>query len=651
MEALATAASVAGVLSLAGQTIDGIIKFTSFFSDISSASRTIERFLQSLNQLIKLIEDVKSLLSSVADDGADFKIAAMEIQLDDCSKEVYRWLKVAKEHHPAFSIGTKKGFKKFWVAVHKGKVRSISEDVKEYRHEISASLLVLERAMNIAQSSQIEVVQQSLEIASQDAAIFQQNSMKQLMKIDSLEESSKASLKYSHDSLVSLASIASSIAEIERRLSSVGISSVQEIQNKPHRITKQSPKQPKSHRMWSFGGSSDGSLDCIAEDIVAANKSPINSRLLAKPNMDKMTSFKEEVTRRTLGLSEDLDDGVFETDEDDLHESAIITGDDSSDGSESIGDNNGGPINHNKHPKQVIPERLDSSPRRSISEAIPHPDRDTEASCKEIQKSHSGKSRDIKGSTIVQSYLDSDHSAIYHYSRSSQSSIVSVSHQSSSDLSLENHAIADLLETLKSLHPPTIVAYISKTRLVHTIEQQISLLSLQTTDNRNIQENVDRFRKYLENIQRRLTQLRLKCLLEGHSLHQIDEILTSCKIHDPITGLRLSPVNTAIRHADLLALRKHTLNNRYTLAAGSDSKRDMINKWLFQNLQNSPENAALHRSIMIAGMEEQLDEKAWARIVVKYWSIDEAATGLEYESMNISTNAAAHSNAGSLNKD
>ncbi|KAH6662274.1 hypothetical protein B0J14DRAFT_571142 [Halenospora varia] len=528
MEALATAASIAGVLSLAGQTIDGIVKLNSFFSDVSSPSRTIERFLQSLNQLIKLIEDVKSLLSSVAENGADFKIAAIEIQLDDCSKEVYRWLRIAKEHHPAFSTGTKKGFKRFWVAVHKGKVRSISEDVKEYRHEIPASLLVLERAMNMAQSSQIGVVQQSLEIASQDAAIFQQNATKQLMKIDSLEENSRVNLKYSHDSLASLASIASFIAEIERRLLLVDISPAKGIQSKPHGTTNQSPKQPKKHQMWSFGGSSDGSLDCIAEDTVAANNSPINSRLLAKPNLEKKaSSFKEEVARRTLESPDNLDDDVFETDED---------------GS-------------------------------------------TENSCKKIQTSQPGKSIDNKGPTALQSYLDSDQSAIYRHTRRSQSSICS------------------LPKAFRGNPTP-------------------------------------------------LAQLRVKCLLEGHSLHHIDEILTSCKIHDPITGLRLSPENTAIRHVDLLALRKRALKNRYCdLPTGSDSKRDLMNKWLFQNLQNSAENAALHRSIMIAGMEEQLDEKAWTRMMVKYWSIDEAATGLEYESTNISTNVAAHSDAGSLNED
>jgi hypothetical protein len=149
MEGLATASSVAGVLSLAGVTIDSIVKLHGFFKDVSSASRTISRFLQDINKLIKLMEDVKTLLRSVAgipaQPGAGFKIAALEIQLEDCSRDVYRWLQLASDHHPGFSKGTKAGFKKFWVAVNKGEVRGISEDIKEHRHGILASLSVLGR--------------------------------------------------------------------------------------------------------------------------------------------------------------------------------------------------------------------------------------------------------------------------------------------------------------------------------------------------------------------------------------------------------------------------------------------------------------------------------------------------------------------------
>jgi hypothetical protein len=153
MDGLAAASSVAGVLSLAGYTIDGIVRLHDFFKDVSSASRTIEIFLKSINSLIKLMEDVKTLLESLAergtlpgvDIGEGMKIAALQIQLEDCSKDVYIWLNLARQHHPGFCTGSRAGFRKFWVAVKKTSVRGIIEDIREHRHGILASLSVLGR--------------------------------------------------------------------------------------------------------------------------------------------------------------------------------------------------------------------------------------------------------------------------------------------------------------------------------------------------------------------------------------------------------------------------------------------------------------------------------------------------------------------------
>jgi hypothetical protein len=214
--------------------------------------------------------------------------------------------------------------------------------------------------------------------------------------------------------------------------------------------------------------------------------------------------------------------------------------------------------------------------------------------------------------------------------------------------SLIDRTAAALLESSKPLYPAKVASYISKSRLLQTIEQQMSLLSLQAASKPEIQQHLDNFTKQLEAIKRCLTRLRIQCLKEGHSLHLINEVLNSCKIHDPVTGLRLPTHNTAASHTDLLALRKRTLKHKIYSTDPSYTKRDRINRWLFQNLQNSPENAALHRSMMTSGTEKDLDEKSWARTVVKYWSIDEAATGEEYEAVNASTNEAADSYARSL---
>ena len=149
MEGLSVASSIAGLLSLTGQTLDGVVKLHGFFKDVSSASRTVERFLLSINQLMKLMADVETTLQAISDcptySGEDFKVAALAIQLEDCSKNVFRWLQLARDHHPGFSTGSKATFRRFWIAVNKGQVRDILYEIKEHRHGILASLSVLGR--------------------------------------------------------------------------------------------------------------------------------------------------------------------------------------------------------------------------------------------------------------------------------------------------------------------------------------------------------------------------------------------------------------------------------------------------------------------------------------------------------------------------
>jgi len=149
MEGLAAASSIAGVLSLAGQTVDGVVKLQGFFKDVAGASRTVERFLHDINLLIKTIEDVRALLNTISNvltsSGADLKVAALEIQLQDCSKDVYGWLGLARDHHPGFSIGSKASFKKFWVSANKAGVLGIEQEIKGHQHSLVASLSVLGR--------------------------------------------------------------------------------------------------------------------------------------------------------------------------------------------------------------------------------------------------------------------------------------------------------------------------------------------------------------------------------------------------------------------------------------------------------------------------------------------------------------------------
>jgi hypothetical protein len=175
-------------------------------------------------------------------------------------------------------------------------------------------------------------------------------------------------------------------------------------------------------------------------------------------------------------------------------------------------------------------------------------------------------------------------------------------------------------------------SYIIKTRLRATLHQEMSFMKVHTNpDIRDVY--VRNLQSLLSALEARIKRVRAKCLAEGHDLHSIDSIIISCKLHDPDTGLLIPLQNGAARHTDLLALRRKSLKlDRSILNPETNStwtsKLDRINSWLFHNLQNLPENAALHRSML--PNDDTLDEKAWARSVIKYWSIDSAGMGWEH---------------------
>jgi hypothetical protein len=69
------------------------------------------------------------------------------------------------------------------------------------------------------------------------------------------------------------------------------------------------------------------------------------------------------------------------------------------------------------------------------------------------------------------------------------------------------------------------------------------------------------------------------------------------------------------------------------------NQQDRINMWLLRNLQESSEEKIRHRSFLTD--TENMDEEKWARLVLKYWWLDDAAVVPEIEPL--STNGAVDS--------
>ena len=145
MEAVAAVSSIAGILSLLGQAIDNTKQLRGFLSDISSASEIVGRFLHDINELLRTLDAVNDLVESLP---LSFKvphIAFLQAQLEDYTRDVFTWFKIARSLRPASDAGARTWFKKFWVAASDRSVRDIREELDRHNQAICLSLSILGR--------------------------------------------------------------------------------------------------------------------------------------------------------------------------------------------------------------------------------------------------------------------------------------------------------------------------------------------------------------------------------------------------------------------------------------------------------------------------------------------------------------------------
>jgi len=110
MKAVAAAASMAGILTLAAQSISGVQRLSRFFSNVASASKTAQRFVYDLDLLLQVLQDVKILLDSTPSSRTDLNLVPLQIQLEDCTNDVHGWLGMTNSLRPASNAGLKTWF-------------------------------------------------------------------------------------------------------------------------------------------------------------------------------------------------------------------------------------------------------------------------------------------------------------------------------------------------------------------------------------------------------------------------------------------------------------------------------------------------------------------------------------------------------------
>ena len=190
--------------------------------------------------------------------------------------------------------------------------------------------------------------------------------------------------------------------------------------------------------------------------------------------------------------------------------------------------------------------------------------------------------------------------------------------------------------------PTSVGNYISLNRMVMIFQGQLALLNqnyiaqgsttispnqIESGSSRTNVRECNSLKKILKGLQTDLEISRKQCLQEGYSLMQIDQCLNTSMGHSQnVESVESTDMvtRTSGRHYDMFEIRKHTLDAG--LLGNWSSTRDHINRWLLHSLRSDDTLAQLHRSMLT---EKNLDEQAWARLLLKYWHIDEAAVGID----------------------
>lgn len=135
--------------------------------------------------------------------------------------------------------------------------------------------------------------------------------------------------------------------------------------------------------------------------------------------------------------------------------------------------------------------------------------------------------------------------------------------------------------------------------------------------------NLDCIRDRRMRFESKLYHLREHCLREGYDLQafdaafNIDEETIKCLPDCFDESNALQPERE--EQTSISMLEAHA-------AQSWTNTRDRVNGWLLQSLESSETLKTLHKSLI---GEVNMKDDEWARTVLKYWSLDEAATAAE----------------------
>ena len=194
-----------------------------------------------------------------------------------------------------------------------------------------------------------------------------------------------------------------------------------------------------------------------------------------------------------------------------------------------------------------------------------------------------------------------------------------------------------LWDTLSEQHPQAVLDYISLARKARIVQNKIDALNLLNCDSNTWPLSSDdselqqqeriMLEERLENWRYALRAARIHCIMEGHSLYEIDR-----RLRPPVTNDDLDrfwdqhnkPEGDQASNRYLL----HMCGGETGIYGEWSANRGRINHWMFHCLQSDDAQAQIHRSMLA---EPPLSDEHWAIQVLEHWYVDGAAVGRSLE--------------------
>jgi hypothetical protein len=211
------------------------------------------------------------------------------------------------------------------------------------------------------------------------------------------------------------------------------------------------------------------------------------------------------------------------------------------------------------------------------------------------------------------------------------------------------HAFEGLNAYAGGLASESLLRYVRYHQIAETTLADIRMLSALGTHCRasesstmtsKLQEAQERTRHHLKRVEFKRDTYREVCWREGYDVDEIYRALKTPTAQEAIPDIepsdRRQEPTPEQQHMGWWDVLHHVRPQSWL------TKKDRINSWLLQNLAAQPDEALRHRKhLQDLGVNEQLSEEEWARLVLKFWTLDGAAQPLEYS--ETSTNGAVNS--------